>query len=535
MKIKNRIQKYYLRLGFIGINGKFGVMYRSKIIVLLTFVLLLSIAQSQSVFISNKSQLNNRKSQFHKPIGHVNNQLYTIDFGNYQLETGFTIEQYDEQLGYVKGKEIKTAAREWVLKVFSSDSGIYWISVIRGKRGMVDVMLNKQDLDLQDEVKSRSMGSFGWGEIGEKDLVCDYSLNREFWSIAILFNSGNRGFQPSPKIGILTGNISGRWVYQDTILPSKVSASELQWKAIEVNNSGEVLGVYYDENRLEKTSLFGGKTQGVSEAFLWVHSGNVSVKDKKNGVILSGSILAVENVRDVIAICHPQSQQFYFAGYFQASESRGLDGCFVQSFNKQKDSCNLIHWFNEVETKQLTGIIHPKRTDKPQYFEMRELIPLDNGGWVLVGEQYYITRQMETYYVNGVPQNTTRQFYHFGDIALSFLGLPSENKAFRYDSVVVIRKNQVTSSNNIYLFGYGIYVCGGALNFIFNDNELESNRIMHVKVGADFSVERGWLFKQENIIGEIIPEEGKQTEYCLFTVPLIRNKEWYWMQVLNDD
>ena len=121
-------------------------MYRlARQILLLAFVLT-NKSWGQSVFISNKSQLNHRKSQFHKPIGHVNNQLYTIDFGNYQLETGFTIEQYDEQLGYVKSKEIKTVSREWVLKVFSTDSGIFWISVIRGKRGMVEVLLTKQEL-----------------------------------------------------------------------------------------------------------------------------------------------------------------------------------------------------------------------------------------------------------------------------------------------------------------------------------------------------------------------------------------------------
>lgn len=509
-------------------------MYRlARQILLLAFVLT-NKSWGQSVFISNKSQLNHRKSQFHKPIGHVNNQLYTIDFGNYQLETGFTIEQYDEQLGYVKSKEIKTVSREWVLKVFSTDSGIFWISVIRGKRGMVEVLLTKQELGLMADTEIKRIGSFDWGEISEKDVVCDYSLDRKLWTLAILYNSGSRGFQPSPKIGVIVGDIFGKWGYKDGVLPSKMGVSELQWKAIEVNNMGEVMCLYFDENRLEKSSLFMGKSVGVSEAFVWIHARNVMF-DSAKSTIGVGSVQAVENVRDVIVVCHPVNQQFYFAGYFQAAESKGLDGCFVESFDKGMDTCRFIHWFNEIETKQLTGIVNPKRTDKPQYFETRELIPLDNGGWVLIGEQYYITRQMETYYVNGVPQNTTRQYFHFGDIALSFLGLPFQNNAYRYDSIIVIRKNQVSSNNNIYLFGYGMYVCGGAVNFLYNDNELESNRIMHVKVGADLSVERGWLFKQENIIGEIIPEEGKQTEYCLFTVPLIRNKEWYWMQVLGDD
>jgi hypothetical protein len=181
------------------------------------------------------------------------------------------------------------------------------------------------------------------------------------------------------------------------------------------------------------------------------------------------------------------------------------------------------------------GNLNSRKNEKVQNFEVRDIIALDNGGWLLVGEQYYVTRQMETYYVNGLPQNTTRQFYHYGNLGLNFLNVDLEKQGEPIDSIVVIPKNQVSSNAGAHLLGYGTYICQKTINFIFNDSETEANRIMHIKINNKLEMERGWLFRQESIIGEIIPDEGKQIDYCMFAVPVIRSKEWYWMQILSDD
>jgi hypothetical protein len=120
-------------------------------------------------------------------------------------------------------------------------------------------------------------------------------------------------------------------------------------------------------------------------------------------------------------------------------------------------------------------------------------------------------------------------------LGLNFLNVDLEQQGEPIDSVVVISKNQVSSNSGAHLLGYGMYVCQKSINFIYNDNETEANRIMHIKINNKLDVERGWLFRQESIIGEIIPDEGKQIDYCMFAVPVIRSKEWYWMQILSDD
>ena len=486
-----------------------------------------SLLMSQTIFISNKSRLNNKKNQFHRPIGLYQEQLYTLDFSNYQLETGFTVERYDAQLGFAESREIKVPNRHWVLKVFMSDSSLYWISVFRQKRGMVEVNQFSLPLSLKGEPKQQVMGSYDWGEIGERDMLVDYSVNRKKWSLAILYNSSSKGFQPSARVGFVIADIEGAYSYIDTVLDTKNSAFDLDWKSLEISNDGKVAACFFDDEKLEKTAIFSGKKQEQSEAFQWLMADKITIKQ--------GQCEAVGNVRDAIVYCHPLSGNFYLGGYFQESDSKGLDGSFVKSLDKNRDSLILIHWFSENEQRSLMGSYSSKRPEKVQNFEIRELIPLDNQGWLLVGEQFYITRQMETYYVNGLPQNTTRQFYHYGNVGLNFLNVNVGSADEPIDSVVVISKNQVATNSGAQLFGFGMYVCGKSVNFIYNDNETESNRIMHIKINNKLELERGWLFRQESIMGEIIPDEGKQIDYCMFAVPVIRNKEWYWMQVLSDD
>jgi len=480
----------------------------------------------QTIFISNKARLNNKRNQFHRPIGLYQDQMFTLDFSSYNLESGFTLERYDAQLGFSKSRDFKVANRNWVLKVFLSDSMIYWVTINRQKRGQVEVNLQSVSTSLEGEPKQESLGVYDWGEIGAGDIWVDFSPNRKKWVLAVFYNSSSKGFQPTARVGFLIADIYSKYLYLDTILETKNSAYDLEWKSLEINNNGVVAGCFFDEEKLEKTSLFSGRKQEKSEAFQYLL---VQQSIKQSLCEASGSI------RDAMIYCHPVTGNFYLGGYFQETDSKGLDGCFVRSLQVSKDSLVLLHWFSESEQRALMGNLYSRKNEKVQNFEVRDIIALDNGGWLLVGEQYYVTRQMETYYVNGLPQNTTRQFYHYGNLGLNFLNVDLEKQGEPIDSIVVIPKNQVSSNAGAHLLGYGTYICQKTINFIYNDSETEANRIMHIKINNKLEMERGWLFRQESIIGEIIPDEGKQIDYCMFAVPVIRSKEWYWMQILSDD
>lgn len=207
-----------------------------------------------------------------------------------------------------------------------------------------------------------------------------------------------------------------------------------------------------------------------------------------------------------------------------------MDGYFTGEVGDDGQIAVSNHPFTESTAKQFMGLGSLKRNERPENYYIRNVVALSNGGWLMLSEQFYESRQMETYYVNGVPQTSSKLFYHYGDIAMQYL-----QKDGTLDSLIMVRKTQVGALNVAHLFGFGMYVCGSSINLLYNDDEGEINRIMHVKIDKSFKVERDWLFRNENTPGTIVPYEGKQTDYGLITLPIYRDKQWFWLQVFSND
>ena len=44
------------------------------------------------------------------------------------------------------------------------------------------------------------------------------------------------------------------------------------------------------------------------------------------------------------------------------------------------------------------------------------------------------------------------------------------------------------------------------------------------------------IFDQsDNFYNLAVPFDGKEMDYCTFTVPLFRDKQWFWMQLTGHD
>ena len=233
---------------------------------------------------------------------------------------------------------------------------------------------------------------------------------------------------------------------------------------------------------------------------------------------------------DALAILHTQTQAVQIFGYYNTGKGLGIDGYFVGGYLNPDQLTWHQFPFSESSARQFTGLGSLKRNERPENYYIRNVVPLSHGGWLMLSEQFYESRQMETYYVNGVPQTSSKLFYHYGDIALQYL-----KKEGSLDSLIMVRKTQVGALNVSHLFGFGMYVCGNSVNLLYNDDEGEINRIMHVKVDKTYKLERDWLFRNENTPGTIVPYEGKQTDYGLITLPIYRDKQWFWLQVFSND
>ena len=83
--------------------------------------------------------------------------------------------------------------------------------------------------------------------------------------------------------------------------------------------------------------------------------------------------------------------------------------------------------------------------------------------------------------------------------------------------------------------GFGVCQTDAELHILYNDDIARSNRVMDAVISTEAGVRRVALLDSENTYSTIVPEDGRQTAYGSFILPIYRDKQWYWMQLLTDD
>ena len=161
---------------------------------------------------------------------------------------------------------------------------------------------------------------------------------------------------------------------------------------------------------------------------------------------------------------------------------------------------------------------------------MRKIVPRNDGGYLMVAENFEITQQMETFYLNGVPQTSSKSVYNYNDVILISMD-SSGQMEWRHN----INKRQSSFASMAYLHSMGIYVCENNVNLLYNDNSGQSNRVIHIRLARTGVLEQKIVLNSENEYTAIIPLEGKQTGYNRFVTPVMQNRQTLLLQVVDKE
>jgi hypothetical protein len=85
------------------------------------------------------------------------------------------------------------------------------------------------------------------------------------------------------------------------------------------------------------------------------------------------------------------------------------------------------------------------------------------------------------------------------------------------------------------MLGYSTFTCEKAIHILYNGDISRDNQVIDVIIKPDFTMEKKILIDSENFYCVLVPFDGKETNYCSFTVPLIRDKQWFWIKISDND
>ena len=471
--------------------------------------------QAQHYIISNVPQLNQKKSLFHRPIGTTSEGIYFLNYAQENLTDGFSIEQFDDELGYVQGRYFEVGKKIYVLKIFSNDSGIYWISVYRKRFEKTKIYLNRINLKLEGAVETKFVGELEIGNVNMDQLYVDCSEDKKNWSFTYIKELN----QESSEIGfIYFNNLGGEIFRQKSFVNSRQDL--LQFEETVLTDSANFIGTLV----VATPKDFGNRGMKLNDLYL-VKFGRKLAESKK--------IALKKNYSNSEIMIDPQTQQIVIGGLYGDSKGIDIEGSFLVKIEQSdllKDELTEVD-FSEVMVKQILGLkLNKKNRELPKNFYFRRLVSTSTGKIIGIMEQYSESKQLETYYINGIPQTSTRILYHCGDVGVLFF-----DSTGQIDSCVMVRKDQTGTIYNLYLMGISTFVCQDGIHILYNSDIARNNEVYDVSIRSNYSIQQKVLLSSDNFYNMIVPIDGKEMEYCSFTVPLYRDKQWFWMQVNGHD
>ena len=484
------------------------------------FSLLILYVFSQSIFaqqyiLSNVPQLNQKKSIYHRPIGSNLGGSYYLNYAKENLTDGFSIERFDSELGYVQGRFFEVGKKIYVLKIFTTDSGINWISVYRKRNEKTKLYLNSIDFNLEGNVSTKFISDFDLKNIDVEDLFADCSLDKKKWSFTYLKSLGD----DITEVGFQAYNLEGNKLFSDN-KTLRASQKMMRFESTVLTDSCQFIGSLV----VDLPRDFGSRGSKNCDLIVAKFSREFSELKK---ISLNANYTNSEIMID------PKTQNIYVGGLFGDERGIEIEGCFtVKIFeNDLKNEQVIESKFNEEVVKQILGLKKTKRNkEMPRNFYYRRMVLTSTGKLVCIMEQYSESKQLETYYINGIPQTSTRILYHCGDVVSLFLDTLGQ-----IDSCVVLQKDQTGTIYNLYLKGIGTYVCQDGIHIVYNSDIAKSNEVVDVTIKPDYSMNTKVLMSSDNFYNLVVPYDGKEMDYCTFTVPLFRDKQWFWMQITGND
>lgn len=453
-----------------------------------------------------------RRTLYHKALGENEDGIYTLNYSSLDLGDGFNIEWYDPEFRFLHERHIEGPKGQQVIKVFLNNDRIQWLCMDSRKRDSAQLVLYSLSGHLEGEIDARLMDKLPIQSIDLDQVNVDFSADRQFLNFLALADDQAGSHLFFRSFNTLKGSLIAA---RDTVLPLR--DNDWYWYASDANNHGDELAVL----RLYQSTKSIARSNYDKESFAcyW------------NGTTLTVSpVMPEQTIGDLDVIAHPQERLFGIAGLYNGKEATESKGSFCSVVDSTASWTEELHPWTESVLTLLVGEKARKKGVLPEHFQVRRLFWLSDGGLSLVLEQFYESKQMETYYLNGVPQTSTKTLYTFGDICVALVG-----RAGLSDTAVLIRKNQVASPSNSFLLGFGVCQTDAELHILYNDDIARSNRVMDAVISTEAGVRRVALLDSENTYSTIVPEDGRQTAYGSFILPIYRDKQWYWMQLLTDD
>lgn len=254
---------------------------------------------------------------------------------------------------------------------------------------------------------------------------------------------------------------------------------------------------------------------------IWLMSATADMNSQQTselnlgGLFASGTYMEYDNNMDRI----------YIGGFYSDKKNGNLYGVIYTYYDA------IDHTFKNKKTIPFTENMATATGYRNKHkafndFRAMNLIIKNNGGFVLVAENFYITTRngynpgfgYYSWYYQSV--STSIREYHYEDILVLSYDGEGNNEWYKF-----IRKNQYSQEDGGIFSSYALVNAGGALGFLYNDFNATRSRLGFTTIDGAGHIERLSINTFGNKDPDWLPRSGVQVGAKEMIVPCLRKQQ----------
>ena len=433
-----------------------------------------------------------------------------------------SLEHFDKSLNKTKSVILKLGSKRDKRKlehIIHLNNKIYLFSSYADNEAKKNYLyvetINKKSLLSNNDLNKISEINF-YGKKRWNNGGFNYEISRDSAKI-LIYNSLPYEKNENAKFSLLVldNNLKEIWK-KDITLPYADNLFKLE--DYKVSNKGNVylIGKIYDGKKIEKKKRT--KNEPISKPNYKYKILSYNNKESRNKEYL----IEVEDFFiSQMKIAIDENENIICAGFYSELSSHGIKGSYFLKIdgNTQKIITKNFKDFGIDFITQNMTIRQEKKVKKKAAkkkkpvelyeYDLDNIILKDDGGAILIGEQFFIRVVTRTTTdANGNTSTTTTYYYYYNDIIVINISAKGE-----IEWTEKIPKRQVTTNDGGFYSSYALSEVGDNLYFVFNDNP---KNLFYKGVGKLYNFNKG---KKESLVVLVeLNMKGEQTREALFSM-----------------
>ncbi|MCE2787012.1 MAG: hypothetical protein ACK44P_08195 [Bacteroidota bacterium] len=494
-------------------------MSNSKHHIFLFLFLCLNVhGRAQIIEWSNQQKVKS-KTYYSQVLGQNSAGIFLLRSRSNDFSKELTIERYKPNLTLEITRDLPVNSGVYLEKMMLKESGlIMFASKKNYEQDKIEIIYYLLD-DNFNPTGSGVLLQVSSGLFKEEpEFYVRVSADRKFFSIAFISLNGTDKY--TSLINAYGFNDQLVQTYKKEYLLS-YDVDDIYISAVETDNLGSThMLIDYPKNVIRRS-----KEKELRAFFLYSFLPSeqkpLTQEIVKDSLYIYDLALAVNNYHKSICV----------AGFYsKEKEGNKISGHFQYVLNMQTAKLSTVTFedFDKYFIAKVAGSMQNENAANITDLHIKRIIPRSDGGCLIVGEKYYESRQMYTYFVNGIPQTQSRMVFNYDEVI--FISKNADGTTQFRD---FIKKKQSSVGDAGYYSSFVLLNANERISFIYNSDTGEESDVMITTLNPKGEMNTRILIKALSYYVSIMPPESKQVSSNTVIISTLKDKRFSLLRITN--